>query len=882
MADFKYKVSVVIPVYNCAEYLETCLESLDNQTMDKDDYQIVLVNDGSTDCSEDVCENLAWARSNVTYFSKENGGVSSARNKGMELSEGKYILFLDADDHLSEETLLTVYEFFEEHYDETDLVTYKIIPYFKGKKFKMHYRFRFLKETGVYDLTDPEYCYVTQTTMNICVKNEGDNNVLFDTDLKYHEDQKYCFEILKRKMTIGYCADAKYWYLRHPNSATGQNSYAYYIFEDTMQMWESMFAEYEKVPAYLQSLYLNDLNWKGLKDILLPYHYSEQGMNGAVARIVELLKKVDDEVIINYPAMDVFHKHFLIKLKGSKAVRFECDENGIKLLMPGSDGEEICIYNAKRLTAIVNGFTVKGDTVSVDAFLKSPALMYCEKPELYLIADGKRTKLELTHSAFEYYHARIKNSVFWRVRFDVDASLVKKFELEAVFDGVPVKVIYYHQNHIPFRRDKKRKTFYRGSRFYKESNGKIRIKSGKIRNSLMFKVFEWIFDIFFCLKNNKRVLYNRMFAHVSKLNKKRVWIYLDRYGVFDNAYDQFKHDIKINDGVERYYVLNECDWDKLEEKFEPQEHKSVIKFASRDHKKYYFTCEKLITSFSNSSNICPFGTAAMRWYADLAEFELIYLQHGILHASLKHMYAKERCLVDRVVVSSGFEVENFTQNYGYAEKDLIKAGMPRYDFMRSETVKKNRIVFSPSWRSNLIGELKNNSRAEKRNEFIKSEFYREVSAVLNSERLHGLLEDYDLYLDFRNHPIFKCYNDLFSSTSNRICFGDFETEMDEYKLMITDYSSIVFDSVYTNCPIIYFVPDYDKFKAGISHGYRKLDLPLEEGFGPLTFEADALIDELEKIIKNGFVPAEPYKSRMDGFFLYKDNNCRSRIYQDIK
>ncbi|MBO5859469.1 MAG: CDP-glycerol glycerophosphotransferase family protein, partial [Clostridia bacterium] len=143
------------------------------------------------------------------------------------------------------------------------------------------------------------------------------------------------------------------------------------------------------------------------------------------------------------------------------------------------------------------------------------------------------------------------------------------------------------------------------------------------------------------------------------------------------------------------------------------------------------------------------------------------------------------------------------------------------------------------------------------------------------------LEKYDLYLDFKNHPIFKCYNPLFEVTNKRVCLDGFDTNQDEYRLMITDYSSIVFDSVYMNCPIIYFVPDYDQFKAGVSHGYRKLDLPLEEGFGPFTRTADELLDSLEKYAADNFVPVDPYKGRMENFFLHKDTDCRERLYKAI-
>ena len=204
--------------------------------------------------------------------------------------------------------------------------------------------------------------------------------------------------------------------------------------------------------------------------------------------------------------------------------------------------------------------------------------------------------------------------------------------------------------------------------------------------------------------------------------------------------------------------------------------------------------------------------------------------------------------------------------------------MPRYDKMQISGEKKNRILFSPSWRSNLIGALIDNNREENPEAFLASDFYREVSDFLNSDKLHDILEKNDLYLDFKNHPIFKCYNHLFDIKNDRVVIGGSDTQMDEYRLMITDYSSIVFDSVYLNCPVIYFVPDYDKFLAGVSHGYRKLDLPMEEGFGPFAQDAQELVKYIDEYAKNGFEPKEPYNSRMNGFFLYKDNHCCDRLY----
>ncbi|MBQ4627235.1 MAG: glycosyltransferase family 2 protein, partial [Clostridia bacterium] len=192
MINFRYKVSVIIPVYNCAEYLEECTRSLSRQTMKPEDFEIIFVNDGSSDESGKICAELAKKNSNIVFIDKENGGVSSARNRGIEEAQGKYFVFLDADDTLSADTLKTLYEFFEKHYDETDLVTYKIIPHRDGQRLPMHYRYKILEKTGIYDLNEGDNCYIAQSTMNICVKNRGKgNNILFDTSLRFHEDQKY-------------------------------------------------------------------------------------------------------------------------------------------------------------------------------------------------------------------------------------------------------------------------------------------------------------------------------------------------------------------------------------------------------------------------------------------------------------------------------------------------------------------------------------------------------------------------------------------------------------------------------------------------------------------------------------------------------------------
>ncbi len=90
--------SIIIPVYNVQDYLRECVESVVGQPFQ--DYEIILVDDGSTDASPQICDEMAAADSRITVIHKPNGGLSDARNAGIKAAKGTYLLFLDSDDAL--------------------------------------------------------------------------------------------------------------------------------------------------------------------------------------------------------------------------------------------------------------------------------------------------------------------------------------------------------------------------------------------------------------------------------------------------------------------------------------------------------------------------------------------------------------------------------------------------------------------------------------------------------------------------------------------------------------------------------------------------------------------------------------------------------------
>ncbi len=100
------RFSIIIPVYNAQATLGRCLDSIVFQHFS--DYELLLVNDGSTDGSDDICREYAKKYSQIQYFKKENGGVSSARNFALERAQGEYVLFVDSDDYVAEGYLVHI------------------------------------------------------------------------------------------------------------------------------------------------------------------------------------------------------------------------------------------------------------------------------------------------------------------------------------------------------------------------------------------------------------------------------------------------------------------------------------------------------------------------------------------------------------------------------------------------------------------------------------------------------------------------------------------------------------------------------------------------------------------------------------------------------
>ena len=379
----EYKATVLVPVYNVEKFLRGCLQSLTEQTIGFENIEVVLVNDGSTDNSEAICREFADKYDNVFLYSKENEGLSKTRNYGLVRSHGKYIFFLDSDDKLRADTVKSVTDFFDTVYDEVDLVTYRIIQYYSEKPVIVHYRYRTLTKTGVYDLTDPDNRFITQTNINICIKNREEDNLLFDTTPNFrHEDEKYCCDILREKMKLGFCSDGEYVYNRdNVDSIVSTKFSPENIFDTSMTFYEKLFDSFGKfVPTYYQGIVFNDLRWKLKDGKLLPLHLSGEDWEKANLRIDRLLARIEEDTIVLHPSVSENQLFYWLLRRPNSHPTVVCTDKGISIV---SDGRKL--YETKKIK-----ITVKDSK----ARLVSTVFFFLKKEQVRLFSGEKEIPLD--------------------------------------------------------------------------------------------------------------------------------------------------------------------------------------------------------------------------------------------------------------------------------------------------------------------------------------------------------------------------------------------------------------------------------------------------------------------------------------------------------
>ena len=251
------KISVIVPVYNVEAYLERCVESILQQTYAH--FELILINDGSTDSSGQICDHLASQYENIKVYHSENAGVSNARNMGIQLATGSWVTFIDSDDFVTQDYLATLASAVEGanlgfviaplHHIKNGIVT--DIPSHSGKT-----------ELWSTEETMKELLMTTRTSFFPVAK-------LFKRDLladdkfntNYHlaEDALFLTELLlKTRCSSVFIDKPVYYYDHREGSAT--TSVNRYVF-DTIEVYQQIIAQVSQAFPNLKYELINRECW---------------------------------------------------------------------------------------------------------------------------------------------------------------------------------------------------------------------------------------------------------------------------------------------------------------------------------------------------------------------------------------------------------------------------------------------------------------------------------------------------------------------------------------------------------------------------------------------------------------------------------------------
>lgn len=191
--DNQLKISIIIPVYNAEKHLRQCLNSLLDQGVPEEHYEIICINDGSQDASFSIMKEYADKHQNIIAIDKENEGVSATRNKGLDIAQGKYVWFVDADDWIAKDFLEGIAKLFSEECMRIPLILTKCIDVHDSEA-ERYYDYRVSADDLKFEEVNP---FMTTARGHFFNRNLiEENNLRFDTNLAYGEDLIFMREFL--------------------------------------------------------------------------------------------------------------------------------------------------------------------------------------------------------------------------------------------------------------------------------------------------------------------------------------------------------------------------------------------------------------------------------------------------------------------------------------------------------------------------------------------------------------------------------------------------------------------------------------------------------------------------------------------------------------
>ncbi|MCB0917992.1 MAG: glycosyltransferase [Actinobacteria bacterium] len=847
MAELRF--SLVVAVYNVAPYLEEFIASIEDQTLPGDQFEIIMVDDGSTDNSLQLLQDWAARNQGVTVLHKENGGQGSARNLGMKHARAPWLNFVDPDDRLDRNYLKIVADFLDAN-PATELVatTRVMLNDRTGELRDRHpLRIHFRDGDQMVDLRERPEAFFGSAPAGFFKRELVEAQGLeFDERIRPNfEDGHFCVRYLLAcpEPFVAYLQSARYEYRQradrssstqrssgHPGRYTDVLEYGYL---DVLQLASQ---RYGRVPLWLQTYVMYELAYymksaeKGARTVM--------AARGDVAsRFHELMPRI------------------MAHLEPAVTDSFQLKENSSlwRDLYDHAWSNE----NWHSDYAVVEAFDEPRNLVCI-------TYRFCGKrpQEEYLHGDVPIHPAHSKYRAIDMFdrvvmHERIawldaSNPVALRVEGELLELLPEWPEPSHTFtrravEGPPDPVI------IPPPYSKRK------DRFLHSGTAEVmrRLRDTGLRREARMP------------RNRNRF--------------KDAWVLMDRvHDADDSGEHLFRYLREQRPDINAWFVLEEGtpDWKRLEsDGFGDR----MIGYHSHAWKILMSNCVVVISSHAGPPAYRP---KKLRELLD-EHWKFVFLQHGVIKDDLSKVF--NRMPIEIFVTSTPGEQESIAGDetgYRYTTREAKLTELPRFDLVLEKGLeyppeRRDLVLIAPTWRAWLAKPEKGSSRYAVDRKFLETDFARNWLGLLNSQRLSEAVADAGLKLAFLPHPVLQSVLADLELPDDVLRLGfegqDVRSYFARSAAFVTDFSSMAFNVAYIERPVVYFQFDQADYFGGGHFGKEGYYDYYEQGFGPVTDNLTDAEDAVIAAIKNGRTPLPEYLERMQRTFPFRDGRARERV-----
>jgi glycosyltransferase involved in cell wall biosynthesis len=882
--DAPVGITFVVPMYNVAPYLPDFLRSLETQEPGRYDLEVIFVDDGSPDESGDIART--WLRSSAfrgSVISTPNGGVSSARNIGMAAATGEWIAFPDPDDFLHPAYLREATKFMRSPRGmRSNVIATNVLRYNEETKETRDVhalRFKFKGTAKTVDLSrSPHYIQLFVNSAFMRLNELRSAGAQFPADIRQSEDAIFIASFLATfdKPVLGVVPEAIYSYRQRQDktsaldtSLSDPRSYIDRFKRGYLPLLRSL-AAHGEVPEWLGNLVLYEYRWPITRE-LVPQskaHVLDTNQQEEFLRTAsEILQYFPDEWILGFRviSLPLEAKYLLLALKGSPlpddAVhihKLDADRNLMQLRyyfvgeLP-SEEFRIRAKPVQPVAAKVRGLPYFGQQLLRERIVWLPANSW-----LAVDIGGRRRPLKFGRPSLPEF--AVTERAIWRQFREALPSAPTRSSVPA---GAASK--------SPYRR----------------ARAAAR-RSLEATTRTMTRVVDTV-ESRRARRRRREVELVRKLAAGKRARQRYAdaWVFSDRLSMAqDNAEHVYRYVSSHHPDVNAWFVMrrDSPDWARLK-----ADGFRLVEYRSREHHVLMLNAAHVVSSHLDVEFARPIED---RFYPSKQRWKFTFLQHGIVLHDMAAWFNQKN--LDVLVTTTRAEYDAITADgspYQLTTKEVALTGLARHDALLKKRRamsedSRNVILIAPTWREALFKPKSGwGATRELIDDFWQSDYAKSWFGLLRSaELLEGARANgHEVW--FLPHPMLQPHvtqEDLPSGVRLvRYSDGDIQDVIAQARVMVTDYSSLAFEAAFLQTPVVYFQFDVRHMFTG-GHFYQKGYFEYErDGFGPIVTTLEDAVGTIVNAASGAKAP-EPYRTRAEYTFPFRDGNNCERVVQAIK